>query len=245
MIDESVKKLSVVILSRNEENNIEKVIRDVIAGVASPMEVLVIDDSDDCTAAIVNQLSLSQAAIRLIAQEGKGYTSAIATGVKYAKGDALVVLVGDSSDEIADIARMREKMNEGYDIVCGSRYMKGGSRERSNFLQSALSFLVCKSLSLFLGIQTCDVSNSFKMYRKSIFESLELADSGYATTMQITLKAFFNRKRIAEIPTTWRNRSSGSSKFSFGVQGRHYAYWYLWAIVRGLGLSVPRRVKWK
>jgi len=238
---EPVRKLSIVVLTRNEENSIGLLLREILAKVREPFEILVVDDSTDNTAAVVQGFSSVHANIRLLPQEGKGYTRAFTTAVKHFEGDAMVVIVGDGSDEVADIDRMNEKMQEGYDLVCASRYMRGGARSRGAHVQSFFSSLVCKSLKMALGINTCDVSNSFKLYRKDIFNHIEMEDSGFAISMQITLKSFFQGYRIAEIPTIWRNRGTGSSKFSLRRHAMHYIYWYVWAIAKGIAARVPFR----
>jgi glycosyltransferase involved in cell wall biosynthesis len=236
---EPVRKLSIVVLTRNEGNSIGAVLREILAKVKNPFEILVVDDSTDDTARIVQAFSSVHSNIRLRPQEGRGYTRALTTAVKYFEGDAMVVLVGDGSDEIADIDRMSEKMQEGYDLVCASRYMRGGARAGGASVQGFFSSLVCKSLKMALGINTCDVSNSFKLYRRELLSRIEIKDSGFAASMQITLKSFFQGCRIAEIPTIWRNRGAGSSKFRFRRHATHYLYWYVWAVLKGIAVRIP------
>jgi glycosyltransferase involved in cell wall biosynthesis len=234
ILTEPVRMVSIVVLTRNEGHTIGPLLREILEKVANPFEILVVDDSTDDTAEVVQGFSSACKNIRLLPQEGKGYTRAVTTAVKYFEGDAMVVLVGDGSDEIADIDRMIKKMQQGYDLVCASRYMRGGTRAGGASVQSFFSSLVCRSLKLALGINTCDVSNSFKLYRRGIFNHIEMKDSGFATSMQITLKSFFQGYRIAEIPTIWRNRGAGSSKFQFRRQAMHYMYWYVWALMKGI-----------
>jgi glycosyltransferase involved in cell wall biosynthesis len=101
--------VSIVVLTRNEGHTIGPLLHEILAKVRKPFEILVVDDSTDDTAEVVQGFSSAHENIRLLPQEGKGYTRALTTAVKYFLGDAMVVLVGDGSDEIADIDRMREK----------------------------------------------------------------------------------------------------------------------------------------
>jgi hypothetical protein len=97
-------------------------------------------------------------------------------------------------------------------------------------------------LKLLVGIPTSDVSNSFKMYRKRVIESLEIRDSSYATSMELTLKAYFKGAKITEVPTVWNGRVAGSSKFLFSKQTRNYVHWFVWAILQSAKAKVhPRR----
>jgi glycosyltransferase involved in cell wall biosynthesis len=226
--------LSVVVLARNEEQNIARVLRGILHNVKEPFDIIVVNDSVDNTAGVVREISAAYRNVRCIPQEGGGYTQAIATGVRHARGEALVVVVGDGSDDPADIETMRQKIRDGFDIVCASRYMKDGSAAGANPVQGAFSRLACWGLKTFAGLPTRDASNSFKMYRTRIFERIELRDSGYATSMQITLRSFFNGDRIAEVPTAWKDRSAGTSKFAYRTQARHYLSWFSWALLQAV-----------
>ena len=128
MVTQDTFKLSVIVLTRNEEENIGKILKDVHRKVREPFEILVVDDSNDHTQDIVGEFSIAHRNVRLVPQEGEGYTNAIVTAVKHFDGDAMAVIVGDTSDDIQDIENMRNKLEEGYDVACASRYMKGGSR---------------------------------------------------------------------------------------------------------------------
>jgi dolichol-phosphate mannosyltransferase len=139
---------------------------------------------------------------------------------------------------------MRGLIGEGYDLVCGSRYVKGGARRRGSTLQGVFSRVVCAGLHAVTGIATRDASNSFKMYRASILRSMRIEDAGFATSLEVALKAHYDGRRIAEIPTVWRTRQAGSSKFLFTREGAQYARWTLWAIAKRLRAgSCPGRSK--
>jgi dolichol-phosphate mannosyltransferase len=230
--------VSVVVLSRNEEGCIAGVLADILRQVRQPFEVLVVDDSSDGTPGIVRKMGAANPAVRLVRQRGRGYSAAFRTAVAQARGDALVILVADGSDDPRDIERMRRLIGKGYDVVCASRYMRGGKRSRGNALQGVFSRLVCAGLHAVTGVATRDVSNSYKMYRRSMLRAMRIEDAGFATSMEVTLKAHFDGRQIAEIPTVWTVRRAGSSKFLFLRQGAEYARWTWWAVaarVRTLG----------
>ena len=224
--------LSIIVLTRNEEKNVLIAINEIIYKIKKKIEIIVVDDSTDSTPEIVRNLSLTHHNIKLAPQIGKGYTNAFLTGLKNASGDAIVVLVGDLSDEIQDINQMTDKMEEGYDLVCASRYMPGGKKIGGNFFQNLFSSFVGKSLHLFINIPTCDVSNSFKLYRTAIFKNISITQSSFAISMQLTLKAFILGYKITEIPTVWKDRTIGKSNFTFSNQTKHYVYWYFWGIYK-------------
>jgi dolichol-phosphate mannosyltransferase len=233
-----VNNLSVIIITRNEDKNIKALLDEINNKVRGPFEIIVVDDSTDTTPAVVQNQFGMYSHIRLIRQKEKGYTNAFIKGIKEAAGDAVVIVVGDLSDEIADINRMKNTMEEGYDIICASRYTKNAKKTGGFFFQNILSYMAGKSLSLFLKIPTSDVTNSFKMYRKRIFDRIKIKDSGFAASMQVTLKAFFKGYKITEVSTIWKGRATSDSKFIFQEQLWHYLYWYFWALGKKLAVAL-------
>lgn len=233
--------ISIIVLTRNEESNICKIMNEVQDVVKWPYEVIVVDASDDATPDLVLEASKKNNNIRLVPQKQKGYTNAIKTGLNSVRGEAVVVLVGDLSDSIEDINNMYEKYRCGCDIVCASRYMRGGEKKGGLRSQGTLSSVYGMLARYIIGVPTRDVSNSFKMYAVSIFDKITIEESGYAVTVQIILKAYFNGNSIVEIPTRWSGRGEGSSKFGILKQSRHYIYWMIWGILRRLRcmVSIP------
>ena len=120
---------------------------------------------------------------------------------------------------------------EGYDLVCASRYMPGGQRLGGPPLQGFFSRYVCSSLMKLTGIRTHDVSNAFKMYRTEILRTTPLEEAGFASSLEICVKAFLKGYRITEVPTTWRGRTAGTSSFKMLKVARSYFRWYLWAVL--------------
>ncbi|HVO38863.1 MAG TPA: glycosyltransferase family 2 protein [Spirochaetia bacterium] len=219
-------------LSRNEEGTIRSVLQEVLRKVHRPFEILVVDDSADQTRRIVRQVASRHPQVHLVRQHGKGYTAAFRTAAEGARGEALVILVGDGSDDPGDIERMRRLLRQGHDVVCASRYTVGGSRIGGNGLHAACSRIVCALVRACTGVRTWDVTNSYKMYRTDLLRDMALQDAGFATSMQVTLRAHAAGRSIAEIPTAWRDRAGGSSKFVPGREAMHYAAWWLWGTVR-------------
>jgi dolichol-phosphate mannosyltransferase len=225
--------LTVVVPTRNEEKTVGSVLREILRNVQPPLEVLVVDASTDGTARVVRRLAAEHGCVRLVPQDGKGWTAAFATGLAAARGEALAVLVADGSDAAADIEAMRRRLDDGFDLVCASRYMRGGKAIRAPSLQGTCSLLLSRGLGALLGIPTRDLSNSFKMYRTRLLRTLPLRDAGYATSMQLALRAWKAGWRITEVPTTWTDRRAGSSKFVPLAEARHYLSWSLWALRQG------------
>ena len=227
-------KLTVVVPAHDEEENISNVISSIEGELKFPFELIVVNDhSVDNTAGIVTDLANKFNNINLIENKfDPGFANAIKTGLYSAKGEVVVPVMGDLCDDLKTIPVMLEKIIEGYDIVCGSRYVKGGARIGGSRIKGFFSAFVGRSLSSLVGIPTCDVSNAFKMYRKKVIDSINIESTGFEISMELPLKAYFSGFKITEVPTVWHERKKGKSNFKMLNLTPNYFRWYLWSIIR-------------
>ena len=229
-------KLTVVIPVFNEEENILDVISKVEADLRLPFELIVVNDhSSDNTKNIVVDLAKRYSNISLVENKlDPGFANAIKTGLASVKTEVVVLVMGDLCDDLKTIPFMLEKIEAGFDVVCGARYIKGGARIGGSKIKGFFSFFVGKTMSIFTGIPTCDVANAFKMYRKEVIDSIDIESSGFEVSMELTLKAYFQGFKITEVPTVWHEREKGKSSFKMLNLTPDYSKWYLWAIRTGL-----------
>jgi len=129
---------------------------------------------------------------------------------------------------------MYAKIKEGYDVVCGSRYMPGGGRIGGSRLKSFLSSWAGKSLKWILSIPTHDIANSFKMYRKEVIRAVNIESSGFEISMELPLKAYYQGFKITEVPTVWHERTKGRSNFKILRLLPRYIRLYLWGIYKSI-----------
>ena len=218
-----IMKISIIIPAHNEENIIEKTIKktyDVLNKIYYNYEIIVIDDnSDDKTGEISDRLSRKYKTIKTFHKKGKkkGPTdlgSAIKFGLKRYSGDIVIPFMGDLSDDPKDIIKLIKKVMEGYDVVCGSRFIKG-----SKIIGYPKTKMLCnrfynRLFALLFSLNVKDISNAFKAYRREIFKNIKPESNGFEVTSEIVLKAHINRYRIAEVPVSWHDRNNrGESKF--------------------------------
>jgi hypothetical protein len=174
--------------------------------------------------------------IRLIRNTyGRGAMNAVRTGLESAVGDtAVVVVMADLSDDMADVDTMYRMIEEDrYDVVCGSRYMRGGRQLGGPALKSLLSRLAGLTLHHFAGVPTHDSTNNFKMYRGSFIAATTIeSQGGFEIGLEMAAKAYVGGFRIGEVPTTWRDRSAGASRFKLFSWLPHYLHWYRYAFRR-------------
>ncbi|MFH0795607.1 MAG: glycosyltransferase family 2 protein [Candidatus Omnitrophota bacterium] len=210
--------ISIVIPARNEEENIvptvielEKTLNDL------PHETLVVNDhSTDRTSQKVQDLIRILPAVKLIDNTNNpGFASALWTGFQSARGDAVVVVMADACDDPTTIPGMVAEFQEGYDLVCGSRYITGGGKDSGPKLQGFFSFVINKFLHLFFRIPTTDASNAFKIYRREILLKMKPREKGFALSLELAVNFWKKGYKIVDVPTLWKSRIKGHSKFKF------------------------------
>lgn len=226
-------QISIIIPVYNEEENIEAVLDEISIKIKTAHEILIVYDfEEDSTLPIVRKYAKSKPQIRLVKNIfGKGVLNAIKSGFEEAKHELLLVVMADLADDLSKTEDMIKKIREGYDLVCGSRYIKGGKQVGGPWIKGMLSRGAGISLYYLTGIPTHDVTNNFKMYRRKVLDSVKIeSNGGFELAMEITVKAFLKGMKISEVPSIWRDRSAGSSKFRLWNWLPRYVYWYIFAL---------------
>lgn len=229
-------KLSIVLPAHNEEENITEVVRRIETTLDMPHELVVVNDhSTDNTAELLKQLCRQYNNIRVVENKlKKGFANAIKTGFSQVGTDVVVPVMADLCDDLTTLKTMFEKINEGYDVVCGSRYIQGGARCGGSKLKGFFSCFAGRSLSFLLGLPTHDIANAFKMYKKKVIDSIEIKSKGFEISMEIPLRAYFLGFKITEVPTAWKERTKGKSSFKMFRLLPNYLKLYIWAILKRL-----------
>ena len=216
--------LSVIVPVYNEKPNIEPSAKGIIEALkdySDCTEILFVDDnSPDGTAEEINRVSASMKQVKLI-QHGKkeGLGAAHKAGYESALGEYILCIDADLSQSPDDLLKIKNKLDDGYDLVIGSRYMDKGQQIGKSLLKNIGSRgmnLICR---LFLGIGLKDCTHTFKGFRKNLFGELgaKLDQKGHPTfPVQFAFWAVHSGKRVAEIPIifTEREEGRGASKIS-------------------------------
>jgi dolichol-phosphate mannosyltransferase len=229
--------LSIVIPVRNEAENIRKTLTALSEVVRMPAEVLIVyDDENDSTLPVVRASTPPpNVEYRLVRNTlGRGPANALKAGFAAAKGEALLVTMADLSDDLPVIPAMLARFSEGYDLISGSRYMKGGEQVGGPWLKGKLSRIGGTSLHL-LGLPTHDPTNSYKLYRTERLQHLTLeSDQGFDINLEIVVKAWKEGWRITEVPSRWVDRVAGKSNFKLWRWLPLYFRWYAQAVAVAL-----------
>ena len=220
--------LSIIIPFHNEVKNAETTIRKLFAFFESHKlkgDIIAIDDrSTDDTGEILDGISRKNKLLKVIHRKGKagnvqiGY--AIRDGINASKSDIITIMMGDLSDNPEDIMKMIRKIEGGYDIVCGSRFIKGARMVNYPPLKLVMTKLYNTVFAVMFGLNVKDFSNAFKSYRRQVFDKVMLESKEFEITAEMLLKAHIFGYKITEVPVSWVNRTSGESKlgsFSFSL----------------------------
>jgi glycosyltransferase involved in cell wall biosynthesis len=226
----AIPVLSIVIPVYNEPDNIGPTLRRIHDQVRTPHEVLVVYDFDaDTTVPVVEGLRHELPDVRLHRNDiGRGVLNAMKAGITASSAPFVLITMADGSDEMDRVDEMVRLGQGGAAIVAGSRYMKGGRQIGGPLLKRTLSRAAGLSLHWLAGVPIHDATNNFKLYRRDFLESVTVESTGgFELALELTAKAARARLPMAEVPTTWRDRTAGESRFALRAWLPRYLRWYL------------------
>lgn len=227
---------SIIIPARDEEESLPSTIRDIYTSFSNagiPHEIVVVDDgSRDSTWAILENLNREIPTLAHVKNPGPhGFGRAIIYGLDHSKGDAVVIMMADASDSPGDAIRYWQLLNEGWDCVFGSRFIKGGKiidyPKVKLWVNRLANFLV--RLGFRHGLN--DTTNAFKAYRRTVIDGCRpLIAPHFNLTVEIPLKAIVRGFTWTMIPISWQNRKHGVAKLKIKEMGSRYFFIcsYVW-----------------
>lgn len=218
--------VSVVLSTYNERENLSKlipVIETILANNHIIGEIVVVDDnSPDGTSDVARDFGRKYGNVRLLWRPGKlGPGSAHADGYRFAAGEIIVGMDTDFSHSPYDIPRFVAKIREGFEMVIGARYVKGGQYQ-VNSLQtlkkSVASRLGNIMIRLLSGVPVHDFTTALRAVTREVVQNVETESKGNSFFMEFIIKAYREGYRTAEVPIVFRDRVAGKSKLSLGKQ---------------------------
>jgi dolichol-phosphate mannosyltransferase len=220
----------------HEQDNIREALAEIEAKVRTPHQTIVVyDDEDDPTLAVLERLEARYPSVRTLKNDlGPGALQAIKAGFLACPLEcAVVVVMADLADDLVVVDRMYALVASGeWDLVSGSRYMPHGKRLGGSILKGSLSRFAGVSLHALAGLPTHDATNTFRMYRSSLLREIPIESrGGFELSLELTVKAFLRGYRVTEVPSTWRERTAGESRFKLARWLPSYLRWY-WLAMR-------------
>jgi dolichol-phosphate mannosyltransferase len=228
--------LSVVIPARDEEGCIASTVKHLHLELALhgvPHEIVVVDDgSSDRTWPILEEIRAEIPELHPVQNNGlHGFGRAIICGLDAMRGDAVVIMMADESDDARDVVCYWQELNKGYDCVFGSRFIKGGGVVGYPFVKLMINRMANAFLKLMFRIKLNDTTNAFKAYRRQVIEGCRpLISPHFNLTVELPLKAIVRGFSWTVVPITWRNRRTGVAKLKIKEMGSRYVFicMYVW-----------------
>jgi dolichol-phosphate mannosyltransferase len=217
-------RVAVIIPTYNERENLEQITARLHAAVPDA-DILVVDDnSPDGTGEVADKLAATDPHIQVLHRPGKsGLGSAYIAGFRWAleRGyGAMVEIDADGSHQPEELPRLLAALEQGADLVIGSRWVPGGSvhnwpRSRELLSRSANSYT-----RIMLGIAVRDATGGFRAYRAGTLRAIDLdqvMSQGYCFQIDLTLRTLRAGLTVVEVPITFTERTRGASKMSRSV----------------------------
>lgn len=212
-----------LVFTYNEAQNIKNIIDKILNCGIKDIEVLVVDDtSPDGTWQIVQDLAKGNEKIHLLLREKKegrgaagidGFKNAIKMGPKF-----IVEMDADGSHNPKYIKEFRKQI-ETYDVIIGSRFVKGGQDVDRGFFRRSLSLFAEKYIQFWLNIKVKDASSGFRMFRTEILNNIvnKLSAKDYFIVPETLYYLIKSGAKIKEVPIQFVDRKVGKSKVTFHI----------------------------
>jgi dolichol-phosphate mannosyltransferase len=215
----SVEKVSVILPTYNEKDNIGPLISGIIEHVRHKLEIIIVDDdSPDGTWRIVEEIALGNPSVRLIRRTDKrGLVSALNDGISASTGDCVAWMDCDLSMPPVHLNDLIEKIEDGYDAAVASRFVEGGGVEIiTGSGDSALAFLLSRGLNRFvrtvLNFSFFDFTSGFIVIRREALADTPLKGDYGEYFIELVHRLKKRGFQTVEIPYICRARQSGQSK---------------------------------
>ena len=215
-----MNKIIVIIPTYNESENIAKMIS-LIHNLDIDLEILIVDDnSPDGTSQIIEDLKHKDSKLHLITQKNKmGLGTAYKKGFEWALDnsfDKIIQIDADLSHDPTSIPELLKASNE-YDIVVGSRYVKGVNVINWPISRLLLSYFANKYVRLLTRMPINDATSGYKCIKSDVVRKINMnkvISQGYSFQIEVNFLAWNNRFKVGEVPIIFYDRTIGQSKMS-------------------------------
>jgi len=233
---EILKLLSVIIPARDEADCVRATVEHVHLELELkkiPHEIVVVNDgSTDRTWPILQEIAANNPTVRPINNDSpRGFGRAVIKGIDTARGDAIVITMADECDDCRDVVKYWQTLNDGWDCVFGSRFVKSGGTIDYPWLKLIINRLANLLIRLLFRISLNDTTNAFKAYRRTALDGCRpFLSPHFNLTVELPLKAIVRGYSWTVVPITWRNRRAGRPKLKIKEMGSRYFFIiaYVW-----------------
>ena len=226
----TIKSVNIIVPLKNEEKGIKNLIENlmpVLNKIDKKINISLIDDySSDQTWTIIKQYEQKIECVKAYKNENStGFGNALKFGISKNNEDALVIFMGDCSDNPNDIFEYVKYLDEGYDCVFGSRFAKGSKVKDYPFLKLIFNRLANNFIKILFFIKYNDITNAFKAYKKEVLDECHpIISQHFNINAELSLKSIIRKFKYKVIPISWTNRKEGASKFDIKEMTNRYFF---------------------
>lgn len=225
--------LDIIIPVYNEGATIVPTLMALAREVKTPFRVLICYDlkSDDTLPAIRrNEDRIPNVPIEFVQNSGRGAHQAVMTGLAASSAPFVLIYPADDDYNAGILDCMVTEATSGCDVVCASRFMRGGGMTGCPWLKAILVRCAGFTLYHFARVPTRDASNGFRLFSRRVIETIPIESKhGFCYSIELLLKAHRRGWRIGEVPAKWIERKHGVSRFRVVRWLPAYLRWYLYA----------------
>ena len=225
-------ELDILIPVFNEDKTIIKTIKNIFSVIKYNFKILICYDYDeDPTLKIIKENFANDNRIKFVKNFSKGFNNALISGFNNSNAEAVLIFMADDHLNHNAINLCYEKFKEGYDVVCPSRFVKNGKMIGNPFLKSILTRFASFFLFNFTSFPIKDSTNSFRLFSKKVIDDIKIeSKKGFTLSLEVTAKAHRLGYKITEIPTIWKERDTGKSRFKLFSFILPYTKWLFYII---------------
>ena len=231
-----IKDINIIIPLRDENEQAEITVRllnEELKNLKKKFFITLIDDhSSDTTWDLLNKLKEKYNNIEIFKNEyNAGYGNAVRYGIEKNKCDSVVFFMGDCSDNPKDIKIYVDYLDQGFDCVFGSRFIKNSKVVNYPFLKLFLNRAANNLIRLLFLTKYNDVTNAFKAYKKELLINFKpILSEHFNINAELALKAISRGYKYKVVPISWTNRKKNISKFKIKEMQNRYIFTilYVW-----------------
>ena len=239
----TIRSLNIIVPLKNEEKSVDNLIQNLmptLQKIEKKIEISLIDDhSTDQTLNILKKYEQKFNFVKIYKNEkNTGVGNAIKCGIEKNESDAIIIFMGDCSDNPDDIVEYVKYLDQGYDCVFGSRFIKGSKLHDYPLIKLILNRLANNFIRLLFLIKYNDITNAFKAYKKRVLDTCHpIISRHFNINAELSLKAINRKFKYKVIPISWTNRKKGISKFYIKEMRNRYFFTILYVFLEKILLK--------
>ena len=237
-----MSNLDIIIPVYNEDEHIIRLLKALENEILCNFRILICYDSDDDkTLKQIKNNKVINKELLFIKNPKQGPNSAIIQGINASQAEIILIYMADDFENIKIINNMIKLIEQGYDLVIPSRFIRGGKMIGGKKIKKKITIIGSYLIYYVAGIPYKDCTNAFKMFSKNLKEKINLDSTvGFTYALELTAKAYFLKLKITEIPSIWMENKNRKSSFKIFKWLPYYIYWLIYSLVNSYIFKIKK-----